>query len=355
MSPTRHLWVPLIVLGLVAPLAGTALGMQQDSSSLSSEPSPIEQALIDRRCNAVAPGTDVYQACLDTQLQSLRTDFGRNLSRLSASQRKSLDTVCNKVRAVEGRDAYVACLSAELLAMRGRPGREEANPAETAVPSTPPGPSADAAAPPAAGVSSRSTGLWFGASLVVLGAGAAGAFYLLKSRRLPPAVKCRVCGNDVGGQGDLCPNCRRDAAEALRRAAAERADAERAHEEAQRQQRAREEEDRRQRAREEEEARVREQERAREEARARQEEELRRREEETRLREAEGVEPEEPFDPYVILGVPRGASVEAIQAAYEEARSRYDSENVAYLGPELQEHFKRKAKAVERAFQMLTG
>ncbi len=43
------------------------------------------------------------------------------------------------------------------------------------------------------------------------------------------------------------------------------------------------------------------------------------------------------------------------RAAYEEARSKYDHENVAHLGVDIQEHYQAKAQAVDRAYQMLAG
>jgi preprotein translocase subunit Sec63 len=61
------------------------------------------------------------------------------------------------------------------------------------------------------------------------------------------------------------------------------------------------------------------------------------------------------FDPYTVLGVSRDASQEDIHAAYQEARLKYDADQVDHLGLELQQHFKAKAQAVERAYQQLTG
>ena len=60
------------------------------------------------------------------------------------------------------------------------------------------------------------------------------------------------------------------------------------------------------------------------------------------------------INPFNILGVSRDATQGAIRAAYQEARPKYDPEQVAHLGAELQEHFKAKAQAVEQAYQQLT-
>jgi preprotein translocase subunit Sec63 len=62
---------------------------------------------------------------------------------------------------------------------------------------------------------------------------------------------------------------------------------------------------------------------------------------------------EDVFDPYAVLDVPGDASKEAIHAAYLEAKAKYDPDHVSHLGMDLQEHFKLKAQAVERAYQML--
>ena len=59
-------------------------------------------------------------------------------------------------------------------------------------------------------------------------------------------------------------------------------------------------------------------------------------------------------NPYAVLGLPRDSSAEDINAAYTTARAKYDMDLVADMGSELQEHFKRKALAVERAYQALT-
>ena len=77
----------------------------------------IEQALIEHTCSlAQPPGTSdqAHEECLSTQLTSLRGDFGRDLQRLSNGERRGLDTACSRMRAAEGREAYIACLSANL-------------------------------------------------------------------------------------------------------------------------------------------------------------------------------------------------------------------------------------------------
>jgi hypothetical protein len=168
----------------------------------------------------------------------------------------------------------------------------------------------------------------------------------VKARPLPRV--CRVCGNDVPESGDLCQPCRHEAAEAVRNAAAERAGQQRA-------QGALEEEHRGQKAlQEEEEARLRqeEEERQREKDAGEREEARQRQEEEARQR-SQAVS-EEVFDSCAVLGVPQGASREDIEVAYQKAKSKYDPDQVAHLSAEVQEHYRVKAEAVERARQELT-
>jgi hypothetical protein len=174
---------------------------------------------------------------------------------------------------------------------------------------------------------------------------------LLKRRR--PSTQCRTCGVQLQDRGDLCPNCRHEAAEALRRASMERAESARAQEDAARRQRDHEEEWRRQKERQDEEERLRLEDRARQEEQARRDEEARRRAE-AQERSRVGGTPEEAFDPHAVLGLPADASAETIRAAYGEAKSKYDADHVAHLSAEVQEHFRAKADAVERAYLQLT-
>jgi preprotein translocase subunit Sec63 len=51
--------------------------------------------------------------------------------------------------------------------------------------------------------------------------------------------------------------------------------------------------------------------------------------------------------------VPRDAGQDEIRAAYEIAKEKSDPSQVSHLSDEVQEHFRMKSKAVERAFQAL--
>ena len=351
-----------LVWGLIALIVVMAPGVSaQDKTPVRpntpkpGEISAIEQALIEHACRSQLPGiagADAYQECQSARLSSLRADFGRDLSRVTPADRKTLDSACSKARAAEGREAYLECITLQLVAIRSR--RNPNPPASDAT--TLPVPSENAEptslAVPAGEASSSLSPVWIVVGVVTLVAAIGGAFLAVKNRRIITR-KCRVCGENVPQGGDLCPKCRHEAAEALRQAAAERAEEARAQHELQRQQSQREEELRHQRAREDEEARQRQQ----EDARRREEDALRREKEEEESRQrsrAAGVEAEDVFDAYAILGVRRDAGKEAIDAAYQEGRLKYAPEQVAHLGSELQEHYRRKAEAVERAYKILT-
>jgi len=154
-------------------------------------------------------------------------------------------------------------------------------------------------------------------------------------------------------RGELCQACRHAAAEAARHTKTTSPDDVRVEQEAQRQLAARESE-RQQREREEE-ARRREAAQAAE-ARKREEDEKRRREDDAwRQRELAVTAASDEFDPHAVLGVPRGASAADIEAAYQEARAKYDLNLVADLSAELQEHYKRKGEAARRAYERLAA
>ena len=358
IMPDRPLPGLPLVLSLMAPLTVLALGTGLQTGAPDSDaPTAIEQALIEYRCRttvgASAPGTDAHQECPGVQLLSLRADFGRDLSRLSAAERKSIDSICSKILASQGRDAYVNCLSGQLVSLGNR--RNRAKPPDPSAAAPPPQENAPAASPaplpnPA---SSSSSGLWIGAMLVTLAVAAGGVLFLAMRARRSPRT-CRVCGVNVSDSGDLCRKCRHEAAETVKRAAADRADRQRAQEEEQRQQGEHDEKQRRLKLFEEEEERLRRQEEALQQEHAQREAEAGQRERETRQRRDTDVPAEEVFEPYSVLGVARDATQEDIRAAYQEARLKYDADQVAHLGTDLREHFKVKAQAVERAYQQLT-
>ena len=341
--------------GLAVLVAVAAVGAAPRAQTDSAIPTTIEQALMERACSTppvVALDPDKHEECLQARLGALRADFGRDLGRLSAAERRKIDSACAPVRGI-GREAYLDCLASQLALAQRRSGRgRDATPSST--PAVAEVPAAPITSPPVAAPRSSSFRWALVIALVTLVAGAIAVPLVIRLRRSRRV--CRVCGTRVGRSGDMCTTCRHEAADVLRRAAAERTERQRSQEDQERVQRERAEEDRRRLAHDAEEAL-----RQQEVAIAR-DEEAQRLEKEARHVAASAAEAQagsfaEPaeaaFDPYAVLGVPRDASVDAIQAAYERAKSKYDLEQVADLGFEITQHYIAKAEAVGRAFEML--
>jgi hypothetical protein len=343
-------------------------GAGQQTDAIDPPPSPLERALAERGCSTpamLAAEPDVRQRCADTQLALLRDDFGVNLKRLSNAERKRVDAACRRLETTHGRDGYLDCVNMQLVALRvqrgsvngGRVpaldaaadhgGGSTPTSATTANGPTPP-------PTPAQPTSAARTATIAGVALLAIAA-AAGSLAVIKKRR--PRLVCRECGDPTTQLGDLCPACRHAAADALRRAAADRMEQIRADEAERRRTLQAEEEERRQQALREDDAGA----RALEEAQCREENARRAREEEARreIRRQAAVEQqrsaEDVFDPYAVLGVRRDITSEDLRAAYEQARSKYDEGSVSHLSDEVQQHYREKALAVDRAYQMLAG
>lgn len=339
---------PRVLVQAVATLAlaqAVPAGAQE-----ATEPSPIEHALVEYLCRTVQRpamiGTEAYQSCYASQLARLREPFGRNLANVTAADRKSIDGTCGDFQATRGRDAYLSCLYEQLVSIRDRRGLGMPVETSLAAPPTPVEPAQVSTPAPGSQEQPSSTMWWVVGVLALAGSAGGAAFVVLKRRAVPKNYTCRGCGVMLPAAGDLCADCRHDAADARRRALAEQADQERRHEDQQRRDAEGEAEDTRR-------ALVRQ-----EEMRRRQAEEERRQQEERerRLRAAREVEREEAsteFDPYVVLGIDADAPADRVQAAYEAAKARYDERQYEHLGIELQDHFKAKAAAVERAYLML--
>ena len=350
------------VVALWASCTGAAAPAKLYAGAQETLPSTaIERALTERICDGLfaARPTDLagHESCVADQLTALRADFGRDLSRLSASDRRKLDATCSPLEKAESRERYLDCVNAQLTALRERLHRGRA----AAAGATPQTPSPQALALPAAAPARQATSwMWWIVAPVAIGAGIAGAVVLVRKRRPTAAHVCSACGAPVADAGALCAACRHEAAEARRRAAAERV----AEADQQQQQQAaaaaenaeREREGARRTALE---AETREAEtREREEAARRQhdqEEENARKSAAVPSAPASASEEDESFDPYQILGIPPDADDDAIRAAYEAARAKYDAGQVSHLSPEVQHHYKAKAAAVELAYQTLTA
>ena len=355
--------------GLAVVVMLAAGGLHADLRAAIPDPAiatPIEQALIEQACStppAIAIDTDKHDECLHAKLTSLRADFGRDLGKLSSGDRRRIDAACEQIRGAEGREGYLTCLASQLAALQARWNRGRGAAVDTAsvaVASTEV--QSVAVAAPGSGSNASPSRTWVIVVVLTLGTlsvAAAALFFAMKARPRAPHV-CRVCGTGMEGAGDLCASCRREAAEAIRRAAAERAERQRAHDDQERHQREQEEEERRRLAQEAEEAQQQQQELARQsdEAVLQAEEDARRRDAE-RSEQAEA--PRHPvsddedavFDPYRVLAVPHDASADVIRAAYKQAKSKYDLGEVEGLGDEIKQHYSLKAQEIDRALQML--
>ena len=349
-----------ISCGLACAFTATAVDAgAQRAPADPAVPTAIEEAIIEHACGSLHPAgtieTEAYLECRNRQLLSLRADFGRDLRRLSSAERRTIDAACTSLRASQGQDAYVECLTAHLAPLRGHGNRPAPDAAAAAVATAPPSPApAPVEAPPAGPRASRVSGVWIGAALVaVVVVAAGGAFMSVNARRRFGA--CRTCGVKLLERGDLCQKCRHEAADALRRATAERADQARALEDEQRR-RAAKEVEQQQLARDEEARRQQREDAQRDQAR--QEEERAQLQREDEARQQRQIEPEaarDEADPYVVLGLPHDASAADVDAAFKAVRSKFDLDLVADMGVELQEHMKRKAEAVERAYETLVA
>ncbi|MCW5891060.1 MAG: J domain-containing protein [bacterium] len=74
----------------------------------------------------------------------------------------------------------------------------------------------------------------------------------------------------------------------------------------------------------------------------------------TLLRPRVPAPPPGAWDPWAVLGVPRGASRDEITRAHREQMKRYHPDRVADLGPELQQLAHEKTVALQRAYDELT-
>jgi DnaJ-domain-containing protein 1 len=213
--------------------------------------------------------------------------------------------------------------------------------------------SADSPSPGSRDLSLATVGAAVVAAASVVVAGAL-VFFAVRARRVRHV--CGACGVRVAGSADRCPACRHDAAVAARQTANKRAEQRRAAEAEERRRREGEEQrlETLRRAEQGQRRRLDEERKAEEES-ARREETARRGAEKRQRAEAAASSDaqESAFDPYVVLGVPPGASDEEVRAAYEQAKVKYDPEEVAHLGDDAKRHFAAKSRAIERAYRML--
>jgi DnaJ-domain-containing protein 1 len=288
---------------------------------------------------------------------ALRSDFGKDLAKVTAADRKRVDETCTPLladAALKGRAPYLDCMVEQLTAIsrNRRKGGTAFAAAMAAAPAA-----SDESPVPTPPASRRASGMsmptMIVATLGVVAVGGGIAFVAMRSKKSAMRT-CRGCGAAVP-DSDLCANCRRETAEALRRANAERVE----------QQRQAADEVRRESEREaarSAQATLREA----EAARVRAHDEQRDREHAAKIAEAvapNAPEPppapsgyeEESTDPYVILGVKPDAAPDAIRAAYDQAKKKYDPDLVGHLSEEVQSHYRAKSEAVDKAFQALSS
>jgi predicted NBD/HSP70 family sugar kinase len=198
-------------------------------------------------------------------------------------------------------------------------------------------------------------------SIAFVAAAGGGAWAWLSKRSLRPLLHvCRLCGADVS-EGDLCAACRHEAAESQRRSTLEQAESQRRlADEARRAQeqleKLHQKQDQQGRQAQElpEHAEI---DRQRDAAKRR-EEETRRWQEQAAAAIAPAVDTADDTadaNPHAVLGVPPTASLDEIRTAYDACRAKYASDQVAHLSQDLQDRFRLKAAAVEKAFQTLTA
>src|SRR5262245_54962561 len=129
--------MPSLFCTLMASIAVFAIGMGPQVDMPDADvPTAIERALMERACVAtetVSAASHRHQQCLDAKLLSLRGDFGHDLSRLPAPDRRRIDAACSSLRALDQREAYLDCLSAQLILVHNRQNRGKTPAPEEAV------------------------------------------------------------------------------------------------------------------------------------------------------------------------------------------------------------------------------
>jgi hypothetical protein len=217
--------------GVLTWLAAALLASAAGAVSAQDDPPPsaIEHALVEYLCRTVhGPtmiGTEAYHSCYSAQLTALREPFGSDLSKLTRAERRSFDAWCGQMQAAGDRDAYLACINRQLVRLKAQraaheksvePGPQESEPLA-------PAESIAAVQPTLPAPEPQPSKLWLILAIGGMIASVAGtAFVLMRDRRTSSA--CRGCGAAVEGSGDMCANCRHEAADARRRAVAGRAE-----------------------------------------------------------------------------------------------------------------------------------
>ncbi len=343
------------VVLMCSPCSGRVPPLDQQRQPSASSPAHIaddEWMMIEAAChNQKLKSHAAYMDCLGRQVKALDAGTGKpSLAGVSSDERAMIESACKIQRLSRGPAAYYSCLRQQLAAPNAIAARASTLAAKTKEPATenpsgreaprpsPPGaraaqpassPSAEAAkeqagpASPAAAPDSANSASAISVLevLAILAAAAIGVWFSWKAYRGVRGPKCARCARRFKGSGAYCAKCI-----AAFQAAAQQAAAQQRHAE----QQARDDEWNRQGWRAAEPSG-----------------EHRQHEPQPRS------EPDGAFDPYVVLGVARNASKEDIRAAYLRQMAIYHPDKVAHLGEDLQELAKRKAQAINRAYEEL--
>src|SRR5436190_4753953 len=206
---------------LIAPALSFVLAAALQGSAEIPIPTTIERGLVDRACKDSVDQADVNEKCREEKLVSLRTDFGKDLGKVKADDRKKVDATCTPLladSALKGKEPYFECMLAQLTALKTK-GRKPANAAAPTdaggAPTDAPAAGSVPAPPPAASGTSRSTLIAGAVGVLALGGGL--AFVVLRSRG-PKTKKCQSCGADTPADAvsEFCDNCRKTMADVAR-------------------------------------------------------------------------------------------------------------------------------------------
>jgi hypothetical protein len=282
-------------------------------------------------------GPAAYYNCLNQQLSALEAIPAKpSLAAVSTAERLRIESACHNEKYFHGPAAYYSCIDQQISALsrrqvptppadnkqrtsqglssvevagepqaqsrvrhRSPPAPAQSGTADQA--SRIPAGTSNAPSAPAAPATNASQPYRFAILIVVAVAGLS----LWSVYRGLRGGKCKKCGSKFRGPTRYCPSCTADIQEEAKRASDHRPDS------------------------------------SREEARERVHSPKR--------------EPEDGFDPYRVLGIARDASQEEIRAAYYRQMASYHPDKVAHLGEDIQELAKRKAQAINRAYEELVN
>ena len=321
-----------------------------------------DQAMIESACKKqrTMRGPAAYYGCVRQQLAALSANPAKpSLAGVASDQRAAIESACQTERMYRGPAAYYGCVSQQLTILTRREKRrlgfqpdeqislntgafgtthKQATPQSSragSAGSKPSGsvgtnetPQAAASVPVGSGAeNSVPSFLAVAAGMVGTVIAVFGLGFVFKRLHWVRRSRCETCGTPISRAVTHCPTCAAAVQEEARRASAQW------HAE----QRQPTDEQRRQKEQAEEEARR----------------TYASREESRQQRREPAHDGHDGFDPYAVLGVARDATKEDIRAAFLREMASYHPDKVSHLGVELQELAKRKAQAINRAYEEL--